>query len=67
MLVIKRDGTTVEYDRHKIEVAIEKANNEVEESERVSKADVEKILDYIESKKVSRILVEDIQDIIEQK
>lgn len=67
MLVIKRDGSTVEYDRKKIEIAIEKANNEVEESERVGKADVEKILDYIEAKKVSRILVEDIQDIIEQK
>lgn len=67
MLVIKRDGSTVEYDRKKIEIAIEKANNEVEEAERVSKADVEKILDYIEAKKVSRILVEDIQDIIEQK
>lgn len=67
MLVIKRDGTTVEYDRNKIEVAIEKANNEVSESERISKAEVEKILDYIEERKVQRILVEDIQDIIEQK
>ncbi len=67
MLVIKRDGTTVEYDRNKIEVAIEKANNEVSESERISKEDITKILDYIEERKVQRILVEDIQDIIEQK
>ena len=67
MLVIKRDGTTVEYDRRKIEIAIEKANNEVPASERVPKADVEDILDYIEARKSSRILVEDIQDIIEQK
>ncbi len=67
MLVIKRDGTTVEYDRKKIEIAIEKANNEVPASERVPKADVENILDYIEARKSSRILVEDIQDIIEQK
>ena len=67
MLVIKRDGTTVEYDRRKIEVAIEKANNEVPASERVPKADVENILDYIEARKSTRILVEDIQDIIEQK
>jgi len=67
VLVIKRDGTTVEYDRKKIEIAIEKANNEVPASERVPKADVENILDYIEARKSSRILVEDIQDIIEQK
>ncbi len=67
MLVIKRDGSTVEYDRKKIEIAIEKANNEVPASERVPKADVEEILDYIEARKSSRILVEDIQDIIEQK
>ena len=67
MLVIKRDGTTVEYDRRKIEIAIEKANNEVPASERVPQADVENILDYIEARKSTRILVEDIQDIIEQK
>lgn len=67
MLVIKRDGTTVEYDRRKIEIAIEKANNEVPASERVTKEDIERILDYIEARRSSRILVEDIQDIIEQK
>ena len=67
MLVIKRDGTTVEYDRNKIEIAIEKANNEVSESERISREEIEMILDYIEQRKVQRILVEDIQDIIEQK
>lgn len=67
MLVIKRDGSTVEYDRKKIEIAIEKANNEVPASERVPQADIEDILDYIEARKSSRILVEDIQDIIEQK
>ncbi len=67
MLVIKRDGTTVEYDRHKIEVAIQKANNEVPPTERVDKCEVDKILDFIESRKSPRILVEDIQDIIEQK
>ena len=67
MLVIKRDGSTVEYDRKKIEIAIEKANNEVPASERVPKSDVESILDYIEARRSSRILVEDIQDIIEQK
>ena len=42
MLVIKRDGTTVEYDRNKIEIAIEKANNEVPPTERIDKSEVEK-------------------------
>ena len=67
MLVIKRDGRTVDYDRVKIEVAIRKANAEVEESERATDQEIESILSYIESKKCKRMLVEDIQDIIEQK
>ena len=67
MLVIKRDGRTVDYDRVKIEVAIRKANAEVEESERATDQEIELILSYIESKKCKRMLVEDIQDIIEQK
>lgn len=67
MLVIKRDGRTVDYDRAKIEIAIRKANAEVEEAERATDAEIEAILSYIESKKAKRMLVEDIQDIIEQK
>lgn len=67
MLVIKRDGRTVDYDRVKIEVAIRKANAEVEEAECASEQEIESILSYIESKKCKRMLVEDIQDIIEQK
>ncbi len=67
MLVIKRDGRTVDYDRVKIEVAIRKANAEVEEAERATDQEIESILSYIESKKCKRMLVEDIQDIIEQK
>ena len=36
--VIKRDGRVVDYDRNKITIAIEKANNEViEEKEKASK------------------------------
>ena len=35
MKVIKRDGTTVSYDRNKIKVAIQKANAEVEPAEKV--------------------------------
>ncbi len=67
MLVIKRDGRTVDFDRAKIEVAIRKANAEVEEAERATDEEIESILAFIEAKKCKRMLVEDIQDIIEQK
>ena len=67
MLVYKRDGRAVEYDRSKIFNAIQAANNEVEEKERISEERIDNIIHFIESKKRSRILVEDIQDIIEQK
>ena len=67
MLVIKRDGRTVDFDRTKIEVAIRKANAEVEEAERATDEEIESILAFIEAKKCKRMLVEDIQDIIEQK
>ena len=36
MKVIKRDGTVVDYDRSKIATAIEKANAEVPEKERLT-------------------------------
>ena len=48
MKVIKRDGTSVDYDRSKIVIAIEKANAEVAEEERLSRADIEAIIDGIE-------------------
>ncbi len=67
MQVIKRDGRIVEYDRTKIAVAIQKANDAVEESERASQQEIDEILSYIEGKNKQRMLVEDIQDIIERK
>lgn len=67
MKVIKRDGRAVEYEKSKIEIAIEKANNEVRETERASKQEIKSIIDYIEDLGKKRILVEDVQDIIEQK
>ena len=67
MKVIKRDGRAVDYDRQKIVIAIEKANQEVRKVERASKEDIKNIIDYIEELGKKRILVEDIQDIIEQK
>ena len=67
MRVIKRDGRAVDYDRAKIEVAIEKANKEVRGKEKATKTDIKEIVEYIESLDKKRMLVEDIQDIIEQK
>lgn len=67
MTVIKRDGKTVEFDRSKIIVALSKANDAVEECDRITEAQMEEIADYINEKRKSRILVEDIQDMVEQK
>ena len=67
MKVIKRDGRSVDYDREKIAIAIQKANKEVKPKERASKEDINEITKYIEDIDKKRILVEDIQDIIEEK
>ena len=48
MKVIKRDGRAVDYDRAKIQIAIEKANREVNQAGRASKEDIEGITEYIE-------------------
>ena len=66
MKVIKRDGASVDYDRSKIIIAIEKANAEVSEDDRLSRAEIDAIIDGIEAQKRQRILVEDIQDLVEQ-
>ena len=67
MIIIKRDGREVNYDRSKIIVAISKANAEVPPEEKVSQEVIENIVNYIETRHRKRMLVEDIQDIIEQK
>ena len=67
MKIVKRDGHIVDYDKSKIEIAIEKANNEVNDNEKISHEQINQIIKYIEGLKKKRILVEDIQDIIEQK
>ncbi len=67
MKIIKRDGRAVDYDREKIRVAIEKANNEVRSKEKATKEDIKEIIKYIEDLGKKRMLVEDIQDIIEEK
>ncbi len=67
MKIIKRDGRAVDYNREKIQIAIEKANKEVRPKERASKDDIKNIIKYIEELGKKRMLVEDIQDIIEEK
>ena len=67
MKVIKRDGHMVDWCPEKIEVAIEKANKEVQEEEQASSIQIKNIIKYIEGLGKKRILVEDIQDIIEMK
>ncbi len=67
MKVVKRDGSSVDFDRSKIVIAIQKANAEVEEQERATPEQIDSILEFIESKNRKRMLVEDIQDIIEEK
>ena len=67
MKIIKRDGHIVDYSPDKIENAIMKANQEVEEEERASGTQIKNIIKYIEGLGKKRMLVEDIQDIIETK
>ena len=67
MKIIKRDGHVVDYTPEKIEMAIEKANNEVSDEEKVSDIQIKNIVKYIEGLHKNRMLVEDIQDIIERR
>ncbi len=68
MKVIKRNGREVAYDRNKIMLAIQKANDEVPEREQITTDQIESIVASIENRnKKDTIQVEDIQDIIEQK
>ena len=67
MKVIKRDGRQVEYDRNKIAIAIEKANDGVEAGERISEDKIYNIIASIEARGQETMHVEDIQDIIEEK
>ncbi len=67
MKVIKRDGTTTDFDRNKIIVAIGKANQAVDFEDRITDADIDMIVDDIASRHRKRLLVEDIQDMVEEK
>ena len=67
MKVIKRDGSTVDFDRSKIAVAIAKANNAVDEPYRITAEKIEEIVSTIETMHRQRVLVEDIQDMVESR
>lgn len=67
--VIKRDGREFDFDSSKILVAIQKANREVEEIDKISETDFDKIVaDVVEDCKSLRraIGVEEIQDFVEE-
>jgi len=62
MKVIKRDGRVVDYNKEKIVVAIQKANQEVMQTKRATNEEIKEIVKYIEDLNKKRMLVEDIQD-----
>jgi len=64
--VIKRDGTSVTFNRSKIILAMQKANTAVEPGHQATDEQIEGIVRGIERRTRERILVEDIQDIVEQ-
>ena len=64
--VIKRDGHTVDFDRMKIVVAIQKANAAVDPEYRIDQERIDAIADAVGALHRPRLLVEDIQDRVEQ-
>ncbi|MCD7949494.1 MAG: anaerobic ribonucleoside-triphosphate reductase [Erysipelotrichaceae bacterium] len=68
MKIIKRNGTEVQFDEQKITAAIEKANNEVVETERLSAEDIDNMTNNVKYQcaKMTRALnVEEIQNLVE--
>ena len=57
MKVIKRDGRVVDYNKEKIVVAIQKANQEVMQTKRATNEEIKEIVKYIEDLNKKRILV----------
>lgn len=65
MKVIKRDGTTVDFDANKIIKAIQKANIAVEPEYRIEEGKIKEIAANVQARNRMRLLVEDIQDMVE--
>ena len=69
MKLIKRNGSEVSFDREKIINAVTKANMAVEEADRISREDIERIAITVEeqcSNMVRSAGVEEVQDMVER-
>ena len=67
MKIIKRNGSEVDFDLHKIITAISKANQSVQTQE-LTESQINDIADYVEfrlNKSGRAYSVEEIQDIVE--
>ena len=67
MKVIKRDGSIVAYNSAKIMNALIKANDEMEEDEKITSFYIERIVKLIDLQLKTEMSVEEIQDIIVRK
>ncbi len=69
MKLIKRNGAEVIFDKTKIYAAVAKANEAVEEADRISEADIMNVTDNVEKQceKLHRsVNVEEVQDMVER-
>ena len=69
MKLIKRNGSEVIFDREKIAIAVTRANEAVNESQRISAADIENIALEVERLCLTMVRsagVEEIQDLVEK-
>lgn len=67
MKVIEMDGKAGYVNRDEIISAIEKANEGLQSTDRVSKAEISEVISCLENTDKKRILVEDIPEMIGQK
>ena len=67
MKVVKRDGRHADYERNKIFIAIQKANESVDSHDRIDDDQIFNIIASIEARGDEVMPVETIQDYIEQK
>ena len=68
MKIIKRNGAEVVFDAGKIELAVTKANNAVEESVRMTPLQIKRITEHVQisCEEMGRSpSVEEIQDLVE--
>ena len=69
MKLIKRNGSEVIFDREKITIAVTKANEAVDENQRISQEDIENIALEVERLCLTMVRsagVEEIQDLVEK-